>query len=165
MRGSKRTDPARFFEKVQITPGCWEWAGAKNSNGYGNFYWDGKYQAAHRVSFKIHTGDIPKGIFVCHACDNPACVNPSHLFLGTPLDNTTDMISKGRGGPASKKGSGHLNAKLTDDDVRQIRRMRAQGMFLKVIGEKFGITEGNVSYIASRKSWPHIAAEPADAAQ
>lgn len=93
----------RFWKRVQKTDSCWIWTGTKLWNGYGSlslgrargFSIDQKHYA-HRVSWLIHNGEIPDGIFVCHRCDNPICVRPDHLFLGTPLDNMRDMISKGR---------------------------------------------------------------------
>lgn len=156
MQGDKKTDPKRFFSKVQITPGCWVWVAAKRPSGYGKFIWDGKYEDAHRVSYKIFFGPIPDKNFICHRCDNPSCVNPDHLFAGTALENTADMIKKGRNGPMANKGSLHLNAKLNDDDIREIRRLRKDGFFLKDIAKKFDTCEGNISLIVNYKAWKHI---------
>jgi hypothetical protein len=83
-------------DKVKIVDGCWIWIKSKDEDGYGNAWHEGKKIAAHRLSFKLNVGDIPKGMFVCHTCDTPSCINPEHLFLGTPKDNTKDMINKGR---------------------------------------------------------------------
>lgn len=88
----------RFLQKIKVSEsGCWEWqAGIQNKDGYGGFQFEGKYQLAHRASYKMYIGEIPVSMIICHSCDNPPCVNPFHLFLGTDAINTKDSISKGR---------------------------------------------------------------------
>lgn len=95
-------DIIRFFDKIKKTRSCWVWIAAKRKTGYGCFKHRGKVLDSHRISWTLEKGDIPKGKWVLHKCDNPICVRPSHLFLGTPRDNVLDMIAKGRWTPAMK---------------------------------------------------------------
>lgn len=91
----------KLWDNIDTSKGdnaCWEWQGTRNSGGYGTLSGNENGLLAHRVAYEILVGEIPKGMFVCHKCDNPPCCNPSHLFLGTPKDNIRDMIDKGRHG-------------------------------------------------------------------
>lgn len=121
--------PQRFWGKVDTTGECWEWRGAKSRGGYGYMirYRDGKPRSylAHRVSWEIAHGPIPAGLLVCHHCDNPGCVRPDHLFVGTDADNSRDMWSKGRGRPP--RGFNHPRATLTWAQVCEIRAQFAHG--------------------------------------
>ncbi len=138
---------------------CWIWKGIKKDSGYGMFYapflgTKNKQGTTHRASWVIEFGNIPKGQGVLHKCDNPACVRPSHLFLGDNLANMTDMHSKGRG--SFKKGHIPPCAKLTKENVIEIRRRVAMGEPQLSIAQSFGIARNNVSTIKHRKSWRHV---------
>lgn len=112
----------------------------------------GKMPLAHRLVYEECFGPIPEGMYVCHHCDNPGCVSPEHLFLGSAKDNHDDSARKNR----HSHGSGHGMSKLTAQDVRKLRILRNQGSGLAELSAMFGITEANVSYIARRKTWKHV---------
>lgn len=88
----------RFWKKVEKTNDCWLWIAGKYPDGYGVFWNGTTYDGAHRISWELHYGEIPKGMLVCHTCDNPPCVNPEHLWIGTKKDNNNDRTKKGRDG-------------------------------------------------------------------
>jgi len=144
----------RFWDKVAIKGNdeCWEWRAGKNKHGYGKIKIRGIMKndiLAHRVSYTITKGEIPKGLFICHKCDNPPCVNPSHLFLGTPKDNSDDMINKRR----DRKASGRIqigHAKITQELANQIRAENLTGMELS---RKYGLSKSTISGIKNRKTW------------
>lgn len=144
----------RFMSYVTISPdGCWLWNGTKIGTAqYGQFTFTdhtGKKKVmAHRFSYEFHIGQIPDNIFVCHKCDVPRCVNPAHLFLGTPADNTMDAWRKQRMNvlPPTKK--------LTTEDVQEIRRLHASKTITnKSIAEMFGVTPSNITHITKGNVW------------
>jgi hypothetical protein len=132
--------------------GCWIWIGCDGGAGYGKFAAGNARIIAHRLSFEIHVGPIPRGLFVCHRCDVPSCVNPSHLFLGTCQENLNDMKSKGR----SQRGIRNGHVKLTEPQVLQIREALSAGNSQELLASKFGISQSEVSLIKHRKTWVHI---------
>lgn len=152
-RTSRHTWRDRFWKYV--TPAgpdeCWEWQGGRANGGYGKISRgprNGGHIRAHRASYEMHVGPVPDGMFVCHRCDNPPCVNPAHLFLGSPKDNIDDMMRKGR----DFRGRG--GAKLTDEQVRELREARAAGARIEELSERFGINSGQVSRIARGEARP-----------
>lgn len=153
--GAWKHDPARvaerFWSYVSKSPGCWEWQGAR-IGGYGKFKINYKQVAAHRFSYELEYGEIPDGLFVCHQCDNRACVRPDHLFLGTPADNVEDAIQKDRWARGERSG----RAKLTTAQVQEIRALREEGVKLQEIADRFGISDSAVQFIVARKNWRHV---------
>lgn len=145
----------RFWGKVaKAGPDhCWEWLAAKLPNGYGGIQVNGAKVGAHRVSYELNIGEIPEGLCVLHACDNPGCVNPAHLWLGTNADNSADMVAKGRS--ARLKGEKHGNNKLTGDQVLEIRRLYPEHT-MKELAAMFGVSGALVCRIVNRKIWKHL---------
>lgn len=139
---------------------CWEWQGTRRRDGYGVVYVDGRQRRAHRVAYEQAYGPIPAGRSVCHRCDNPPCVRPSHLFVATQADNLADMRGKGRHFSPFRgqvqRGATNRNAKLTEEAVLTIRRLAEEGMLQRDIAARFGIDRANVSHIVRRKSWATI---------
>ena len=141
----------RLWLRVQCTiAGCWEWQGPTNNKGYGMIGKGGRnggVSLVHRlVYFWVH-GSISK--CVLHKCDNKRCVRPSHLFAGTPADNSRDMVRKGR----SRRGLRHPTAKLTPADVREIRKLIAGGLMQRSAARRFGVGDVAVSNIVTGRSW------------
>lgn len=156
------TDPrrlARFLSGIRVgsPDGCWPWTRALMKAGYGEIRMAGRTLYTHRLSYEHHVGPIPKGLFVCHRCDNRRCCNPAHLFLGTSLDNVRDMVAKGRGYRPEPKGAEHGRAKLTDADVLEIRRRRKAGESRISVAAAFGIHKNTVSGLTNGRAWRHLA--------
>lgn len=145
----------RFWAKVLVKDidECWLWTGYIK-NKYGYIGYSGSYTYAHRLAWIIEHGDIPEGMFVCHTCDNPGCVNPAHLFLGTHSDNIKDMFDKGRG--VNNTGEKNGNARLTVTQVLEIRQLATTGKSYRNIGNQYGISSAQVSRIVNKTSWAHV---------
>lgn len=140
------------FVRVPIG-GCWIWTGSnKNQFGHGAFKWGARntrVEFAHRASWILYKGDIPKDMCVCHSCDNPSCVNPEHLFLGTRADNAADKVAKGR----QPRGSKVPGSKITESIALQIKTL---GESTKSMAQTFGISRQSVADIVYGRTWKHV---------
>jgi hypothetical protein len=148
----------RFMGYVNKTDSCWNWFGPRNvfRGGYGRFNWNYKIYRAHRFSYLLYRGDIPDGMCVCHKCDNPSCVNPDHLFLGTQAENIRDAKGKNR----LAVGDRNKSTKLTESEIREIRKRYIPGDPLcgqKALGDRYGVTHGNIHQIITGKTWKWVA--------
>lgn len=149
----------KFWARVDKSGECWVWIGSRLPRGYGRFYpkWKvGLY--AHRVSWEMANGrDIPVGFDVCHTCDNPPCVRPDHLFIGTKSDNAQDSVLKGRHTKTGLPGERHPSARLTDGDVVLIRELWATGKYRqRELAERFKVSRALIGYIVRRVNWKHL---------
>lgn len=142
-----------FWQKVHVIGECWTWTASRNGKGYGKF-WDGeRIASAHRFSFEQRVGPIPPGQMVLHRCDNRACVRPDHLFLGTQLDNMRDMIDKGRRGYTGMPGERNPKAKLTPEQVAELRHRFEHGEIRADLAREFGVGWTAVDRIVKRVGW------------
>lgn len=160
----------RFWRRVDKSADCWVWTGCVDNRGYGQISTGktGKHIKTHRLAWELENGSIPEGLCVCHKCDNPPCVRPDHLFLGSKADNNRDMKRKGRQAfgdraPSRRnperypRGTGHHYAKLNESIVRDIRSRYRQGQATEfALAHEYGVSVGCVSGIVNRKSWKHI---------
>lgn len=178
--GMREKDVVRFwrFAPRGEPTECWPWAGGIKRGGYGTFSIsvDGRpfTLGAHRVAYELSVGAVPEGMHVCHHCDNPACVNPAHLFLGTHTDNMRDMIAKGRArrrtGPFPQsalanraRGEDSVASKLTEAAVLRIKALLLIGVSQTEIAEKHGVSKTCISQIARGDAWRHVVYDPARA--
>lgn len=148
----KKEFESRFWEKVDKKGEveCWNWLASKRG-GYGSFSIDDNVYFAHRIAYNLVFGKIPEELLVCHRCDNPICVNPNHLFLGTYSDNRVDMINKGRSN--FSKGESHYNSRLTWDIVNKIRERYMKGGLQIDISKEFNIPPEQICNIINNKKW------------
>lgn len=158
----RKSAKERLASKVAVADsGCWEWAGGRFDTGYGAFSVRGKTRYAHRVSYAEFVGPIPDGHMVCHHCDNPCCINPEHLFLGTAADNMADKAAKGR----SNRGEKSNTSRLTERQVVVIKQflrrhppLRGQhGGPCTFLARWFGVTQTAISLIHAGKNWGWLA--------
>jgi hypothetical protein len=142
-RGLSGSDPwPDLLERSIEEDGCRVWVGAHNDHGYGQTTWNGRIVYVHRLAYELHYGPIPKGMYVCHHCDNPPCFRPEHLFAGTNSDNQRDAVAKGR----KPRGEQHLGARLTDAQVEEIRATTGNQ---REIAERYGVSQSLVSRLRS----------------
>jgi hypothetical protein len=151
------SDLERFWQRVRVGDNCWTWEGsAHTNNGYGQFTLSqSRRVVTHRAAWELTNGPIPEGLSVCHRCDNPKCVRPGHLFLGTHAENMADMGRKGR--QRGPKGATHHKARLSEADVVDVRRRLAAGETQLAIGKMYNVHPTTIGYIARGKSWKHAA--------
>lgn len=142
-----------FWAMADTSSDCWIWQGSKVGMGYGKTSWKSKCMRAHRLAWELVNGPIPNGLFVCHRCDNPACIRPDHLFLGTPTQNVRDMVKKAR----HSHGEASAKAKLTENDVREIRRRyQPRKVSLSQLADEYGVDTALVHRIVQNKIWTHV---------
>lgn len=152
----------RFMSKVDVRGDdeCWPWKAGKDRDGYGRFQLNDTWTASHRIAYFLRHKKLPtqntqgEKLLVCHTCDNPICVNPNHLFLGTHLDNVRDSIAKGR--RADMKGVNNPGSCLSDHQIIRIRELAHNKIPYKEITRIFGICKATISQIVTRKLWNHI---------
>lgn len=149
---AKQKEPLRFWKKVAISNDCWEWIGQQGSDGYGVFQLSGERRPslAHRVAWQYKRGPIPGRLFVCHSCDNPSCVRPGHLFLGTNADNMADCAAKNR----RPHGRAVYGAKLSIEKARDIRIRHASGEAIRAMAREYGVAQTAIQGIVRGKAWP-----------
>jgi hypothetical protein len=165
--GRKASNLRSLFARV--APGCWEWGGARSATGYGWASYKDKTVPAHRLVWEMVSGPIPAGLFVLHHCDNPPCVRPDHLFLGTQADNLRDARAKGRRPPLSEpptrdysgyrrsRGQDHHAAKLSEQQVVEIRSKWATGAYTRAaLAAEYGVVPETIYVIATRRGWKHV---------
>lgn len=141
-----------FYSMPEPNSGCWLWLGAEFvGTSYGRMSWRGKSRLTHRLSWLAHRGEIPTGLFVCHKCDVPACINPDHLFLGTHAENMRDRKNKGRS--FRPQGERHNMAKLTSEAALSIRKDRRPA---KILSAEYGVTPDTIYHIRSGLAWRHL---------
>lgn len=145
----------RLARLTKRGPMCWTWNGAKNTYGYGTITYQGRTHLAHRLAYAVTYGPIPDGMMVLHCCDNPACVNPAHLRVGTQFENMQDAAAKGRlrTPRIAMFGSTNPSAKLTERKVRKIRKRLSQGEDQHVVAARYGVSRSLIGQIERRQIW------------
>lgn len=149
---------SKFWSRVRIGEGdgCWEWIGGKGK-GYGAQWFSGKLWLAHRLMYVFSKGEIPEGMMVCHSCDNPGCVNPSHLWIGTNSDNQKDASQKGRSNHPDYAGEKNPRSKITEKDVLTIRKLGEEGKLSRAeISEMFSLSQSQIDRIIYYQEWKSV---------
>lgn len=170
-------DIERFFSKIdrdgpfcgKLNSKCWSWKMKLDKDGYGRFRYKNKKRGAHRISYMYFYGNIDDNLLVCHKCNNPSCVNPDHLYLGTASDNKRDEIESGRTSKGTRngkythpektpRGERAGNSKLTENDVIEIRKTynAKAGKTIMFLSEKYGVGTSTIWSVISRQTWTHI---------
>jgi hypothetical protein len=150
----QHNDVALRFEKKHIpepNSGCWLWTGSVGGGGYGQFWFQGRHALAHRAAYEIFVAPPPPDHAVCHSCDNPLCVNPAHLFVGTRADNSADMVAKNRQARGEKYARSGLNAET-------VRLIRSSPLPDTDWAAKLGVSKGAINHIRHRRNWRHVEA-------
>lgn len=140
---------------------CWPWLGNCFRNGYGRFCFNYASYRASRIAYLLHYGCDPSDLLILHSCDNPSCVNPIHIYAGTPDDNMHDKMSRGRhragkGPRPASQGSRHGRAKLTEEQVHDIRKRCTRGESDTSLSQRYGVSRGLIWFIRTGKNWSHI---------
>ena len=143
---------SEFWARVNKTNDCWLWTGGKTGMGYGMFCRHNQHTHAHRLCWELVNGPIPTGMCVLHKCDNPICVRPDHLFLGTQADNMADCQAKGR----FAKGERNGHHKVTAQQVTEIRRRYAAGESQSGMAEEYGVDPSTISNMITRETWKAV---------
>ncbi|MFW6121409.1 MAG: HNH endonuclease signature motif containing protein [Petrotogales bacterium] len=158
LKGNTLEEKLRFNFRINPISHCWEWQGSLNRQNYGGIaVGNGKTKLVHRLAYELWIGEIPEGLFVCHYCDNPRCINPAHLFLGTNNDNIKDKIVKGRAYTGNHKGEKNVQSKLKDWQVYEIKKLLTfSNMSLREIGKLFNVSYGIIWEIKRNNRWVHI---------
>ena len=145
-----------FWPRVKFGDGCWEWTGSRDTSGYGTIGFAGGIHKTHRIAWNVAFGLIPLGLQVLHRCDNPPCVRPSHLFLGTQADNISDMVAKGRARTGKQlRGFRHPRASLNEAQVAQIRAEYATGTVMqRTLALQYRVCQGTIHrVIHGQRGW------------
>lgn len=143
---SRETLEQAFWRRVAVSDGCWLWTGNLDKDGYGVFILSRRQRRAHVVSLELSGRPVPRGMYGCHRCDNPSCVNPAHLYVGTPKQNVADAVSRGR-------LNLQRNAKL---NAAQVIAIRSAAGTHEAIAAEYGVARATVSLIKERRTWGHI---------
>lgn len=156
--------PQSAVEKIlvnyEVVKDCWEWKGKKDKDGYGRLRVGGRITIrTNRAAWIVANGEIPNGKMICHKCDNPCCINPDHLYVGTAKDNATDRRNRGRSN--NERGSLRWNSKLTEEQVRQISIDYVPGKDSQTeVAKKYGVSQATISHILRGANWKHVGVLP-----